>query len=235
MKYHATMLFMVSCLLLFTPVSLGDGLPDSKTMEILNLYLPKDTAAKSEKDSELVVYSAATGLVTRAVLDRDKGKVEVTDKNSYLLELESRDEESWDVSVLGAWKIDTVTKPALESCDVRKYAKAELTIGGIPQEASFGSFYLVDGTGLRDFICFYQAVVDHSVNDNLFSIGCWIFVPMNESGDPVLTPRIVHVSNIKNTYQFNELPQISEALADALKRMRLFKPKNPAQPDPFAE
>jgi hypothetical protein len=216
-----------------TSLVTGEESVKKETKSVRSLIMPKTVVSDYLRDSELAVFGATDGILRKPILVDEKAVIEVTDDDSFLLEIEDRDEESWSISVLNAWKINTATRPILESFDVREFNKSELTISGMPQNVSFASFFQMSSSGVRDWVCIYQAVLNGTLNDNLFSIGSWICVPLDGAGNQVATPRIIHIAKTKVAHSFDDLPKVDESLEDAIKKIRLYQPKKDHAADPF--
>lgn len=192
-----------------------------------------------KNDSMLVIVSLDQGKQVISEFNFLNLTIKSEEGESIVLEIDNRDEESWDFSVINYWSINKLTNLALMNFNVRDYVKSEVSITGFPRNSEFVSFFQLSNSGIRDWVNIHQAVIDGTVSDNIFPMGIWICVPLNHSGRSISTPRIIFINEPKSKFDFHELPEINDALKDALSNVKLIKSKmifpSNTNSDPFSK
>ncbi len=67
------------------------------------IVMPRSVMEQGSYDSELVVLELSSRKILRPILDAGEAAFETEGKEVVILEIEKRDEESWNTSVFNAW------------------------------------------------------------------------------------------------------------------------------------
>jgi hypothetical protein len=192
-------LFCVSFFLLNADQSLSEGERETP-IEVKQKYNHPETV--------LAFYDPKGQKIKRLEINAGEKFSEHSPKNSILIEIDNRDEESWSESVINSWELNVVTNLLLKESDLRLLPKSNITISGFPDIVKFAAFYKLDKKGLQDWVCVYEAVVGKSINDNVFTLGHWICVPMDENGKTINKAWLLNIDEIEKTFTIDKLQEI---------------------------
>lgn len=211
----------------------------NKETEVLKtLFMPKSVAGDSSRDSNLVIFDPQTRRTESFVVSGEVSVATVPSSESVLLEIESRDEESFAPSVLNAWRLSETMESLATHFDFRDYLRGSLRISGIPQKIRFMSLFKIEEDGIVDWVVVHQAVTKGELQDDVFALGTWICVPSQAASHPeaIIEARLVRIVEAANECRYEQLPlapQLIQAqLAKAL-RSQPFGREKGSEDDPF--
>jgi hypothetical protein len=159
-------------------------------------------------ETVLAFYDPKSQKIERLEINAVEKVSEHSRKNSILIEIDNRDEESWSESVINSWELNVVTDLLFKESDLRLLPKSNITISGFPDIVKFAAFYKLDKKGIQDWVCVYEAVVGKSINDNVFTLGHWICVPMDGDGKNINKSWLLHIDKNEKTFIIDKLQEI---------------------------
>jgi hypothetical protein len=211
---------------------------NKETAALKVLTMPKSVAVDSARDSRLVIFDPKTKRTENFVVSGDVSVATVPSPESVLLEIESRDEESFAPSVWNAWRLSETIESLAKNFDFRGYFKGSLRMSGIPEQVRFMSFFKIAEDGIVEWVVVHQAVTNGELEDDVFAAGNWICVPSQVAGHPeaIIQARLVRIVEAANECRYEQLPiapqLIQEQLAKALKSQPFCQGKG-SEDDPF--
>lgn len=137
----------------------------------------------------------------------------VGDDTCFLVEIDSREEESYKTSILRSWELTPLLRVTAPQVNLARSFKYGITLKNVPKEWDFVVFFKIEGDKLGDWVEIYQAVVDGKVSDRIFSSGFWAVGPVGNdqtSGREDLTSefRVFHVVEDEVSLDFSRLPRV---------------------------
>jgi hypothetical protein len=225
---------------LFSSFLISSLQADNDKKETLNFPSLTIDINNVRKQSKFITFNTNTKVFQDySVKEEETSSLKIDYNSTILLEVDCRDEESFSTSVLNAWELNEITASLLSLIDFRDYFKGILHISDIPNDIEFISFYKISADGICNWIVIHQAVAAGIINDDIFSLGSWICLPMQGTNNKlsINEARIVHITNPENKFTYADLNPLPDRLKNILRDSINNKSINKAEgskDDPFS-
>lgn len=180
----------------------------------VTLNFPSLAIDDVRNQSKFVIFNTNTKVFQDYSIKEEVASLKIDYNSAILLEVDCRDEESFSTSVFNAWELNEITASLLSLIDFRDYFKGVLHMSDIPKNIEFMSFYKISADGIYDWIVIHQAVAAGIIEDDIFSLGSWICLPMPGINNklPIEDARIVHITNPENKVKYADLTPLPDRL-----------------------
>ena len=185
----------------------------------VTLNFPSLAIDDVRKQSKFVIFNTNTKVFQDYSIKEEGASLKIDYNSSILLEVDCRDEESFSTSVLNAWELNEITTSLLSLIDFRDYFKGILHVSDIPNNIEFMSFYKISADGICNWIVIHQAVAAGIIDDDIFSLGSWICLPMQGTNNrlSINEARIVHITNPENKFTYADLNPLPDRFKNLLR------------------